>query len=365
MGGAVTLTDVAKWAGVSQPTASRVLNGSARRPAPTVVAAVRRAAEELGYIPNAQAQALARASTGLLGLVVQDIADPYFSTIAAGVQHAGTEARRHMMIAATMRDPLQEVEAVETFIAHRTDLIVIAGSRWTGPDAGAAARRLDSDLLRYRRNGGRVAVIGQSIPDAHAVIPANRQASSALARALANNGSRNFVVLGGPRRLRAATDRVAGFAVGLAKEGIAAPPVIHSDFTRDGGYEAAQRAIADHLRPGVPVCLVAVNDVMAIGAVVALREAGLKVPADVQVAGFDDIPTLRDFSPALTTVRIPLYEMGVRAVELALEDSSDEPKSERVAGAVVLRESTEIIHADDRRPSVEIMDVRSVDRHPD
>ena len=341
MGGAVTLTDVANLAGVSQPTASRVLNGSKRTPAPAVVEAVRRAAEELGYIPNAQAQALARASTGLLGLVVQDIADPYFSTIAAGVQQASTQARRHMMIAATVRDPTLEVAAVETFIAHRTDLIVIAGSRWTGPEAAGMAKRLESGLLRYRRNGGRIAVIGQSIPGAHAVIPANRQGSAALAKALVGNGLRNFVVLGGPKRLRAAADRVAGFAAGLAKEGIAAPPVVHGDFTRDGGYEASRQAIAEHARPDVPVCLFAVNDVMALGAMAALREAGRQVPADVQVAGFDDIPTLRDFSPALTTVRIPLYEMGVRAVEMALGGSSDDPLTERVPGEVVLRESTE------------------------
>src|SRR5690349_15573756 len=94
--GAVTLTDVARHAGVSQPTASRVLNGSSRKPAPDVVDAVRKAAAELGYIPNAQAQALARSSTGLLGLIVHDIADPYFSTIVSGVQESASAQHRQM-----------------------------------------------------------------------------------------------------------------------------------------------------------------------------------------------------------------------------------------------------------------------------
>lgn len=340
MGPAVTLTDVANLAGVSQPTASRVLNGSARTPAPAVVEAVRRAAEELGYIPNAAAQALARSATGLLGLVVQDIADPYFSTIAAGVQQASTAARRHMMIAATLRDPVAEVEAVEAFIAHRTDLIVIAGSRWTGPEAVAAGQRLESDLLQYVRNGGRVAVIGQPIPQAHAVVPANRAAATALAKALTGQGLRNFVVLGGPKHLRAAVDRVSGFAAGLAKVGIGPPPVVHGDFTRDGGYQAAQQAIAEYPASDGQICLFAVNDVMALGATAALRDAGLRVPEDVQVAGFDDIPTLRDFSPGLTTVRIPLHQMGYRAVDLALQQASDTPRTVRIAGEVVLREST-------------------------
>src|SRR4029077_11116551 len=164
--GAVTLTDVAARAGVSQPTASRVLNGSARKPAPQVVAAVRKAAEELGYVPNAQAQALARSTTGLIGLVVQDIADPYFSAIAAGIQHVTMVRHRQLMLAATLRDPQQELAVVEAFVAHRTEAIILVGSRWSTPEAAAAAVRLDSGIARYISNGGRVAVIGQPIPGA-------------------------------------------------------------------------------------------------------------------------------------------------------------------------------------------------------
>ena len=128
---AVTLTDVARRARVSQPTASRVLNGSTRKPAPHVVEAVRKAAEELGYIPNAQAQALARATTGLLGLLVHDIADPYFSAIASGVQRAAAGQQRQVMLAVTSRSPGLELAGVESFVAHRTDAIIMVGSRWT------------------------------------------------------------------------------------------------------------------------------------------------------------------------------------------------------------------------------------------
>src|SRR6478609_3630487 len=102
---AVTLTDVAVRAGVSQPTASRVLNGSLRKPAQHIVDAVRKAADELGYSPNAQAQALARASTGLLGLVVHDVADPYFSAIVDGVQRAAVSRGRLVLLAVSSREP--------------------------------------------------------------------------------------------------------------------------------------------------------------------------------------------------------------------------------------------------------------------
>jgi LacI family transcriptional regulator len=339
--GAVTLTEVAKLAGVSQPTASRVLNGSARKPAPHVVEAVRKAAEELGYIPNAQAQALARSATGLLGLVVQDIADPYFSAIAAGVQQAAMAARRRqMMLAATLRDPAQELAIVEAFIAHRTDVIVLVGSRWSTAEATALSGRLESGLARYAANGGRVAVIGQPMPGAHAVVPSNRAAAGALARALINAGLRDFAVLSGPRRLKTAADRTAGFLSALSKVGLQPRGVIEGEFTRDGGYAAATRAVAELSLATHPCCLFAVNDVMALGAMAALHDAGLRIPLDVQIAGFDDIPTLRDLRPGLSTVRLPLHAMGERVVELALGSPSGEPVIVRVPGEVVLREST-------------------------
>lgn len=338
---AVTLTDVAVRAGVSQPTASRVLNGSARKPAPRVMEAVRKAAEELGYVPNAAAQALARSSTRLVGLVVQDIADPYFSTIAAGVQQASMAHGRQMMLAATLRDPAQELAIVEAFIAHRTDAIVLVGSRWSTPEAAAVSHRLESGLARYTANGGRVAVVGQAMPSAHAVVPKNRSAATSLARALLATGLRDFVVLSGPRGLKTAADRTAGFLSALAKEGLQARGVIEGEFTRDGGYAAAEAAVSELGLASEGACVFAVNDVMAIGAMAALHDAGLKIPTDVQIAGFDDIPTLRDHRPGLTTVRLPLHAMGERVVELALDESAGNPVIVRVPGEVVLRESTD------------------------
>ena len=336
----VTLTDVAILAGVSQPTASRVLNGSARKPAADIVERVRRAADELGYTPNAHAQALARATTGLLGLVVHDIADPYFSVVASGVQRATSERNRQMLLAVSSRDPDTELACVESFVAHRTEAIIMVGSRSDTPAARRAADRLVGVMSRYRRNGGRVVVVGQAIPDASAVVPDNRGGATALARALVTRaGLRDFVLLAGPESLTAAQDRRAGFVAGLTEQGLAPRGVLHGEFTRDGGYELAQRAVAE-LRPSTnrPVCMVAANDVMAVGAMTAVREAGLNIPGDVALVGFDDIPTLRDVSPSLTTVRLPLQEMGLWAVELAVGEPG--PPIRTVSGDVVLREST-------------------------
>jgi len=336
----VTLTDVAMRAGVSQPTASRVLNGSVRRSSPDIVERVRRAADELGYTPNAQAQALARASTGLLGLVVHDIADPYFSVVASGVQRTASARGRQMLLAVSSRDPDTELACVESLVAHRTEMIIVVGSRSTSSRALEAGDRMAIVVDRYRRNGGRLVAIGQPIPDAHAVVPDNRGGSAALARALVvEAGLRDFVLLAGPAELVTAADRTGGFLDTLAAQGITPRGVVGGEFTRDGGYAAARQALADHAPTGRhPICLVAANDVMAVGAMTAARDAGLAVPGAVQIAGFDDIPTLRDLSPGLSTVRLPLEDMGEWAVQIAIDEPT--PRIRTVAGEVILREST-------------------------
>ena len=339
----VTLTDVALRAGVSQPTASRVLNGSSRRPSPAVAEAVRRAADELGYISNAQAQALARSQTGLIGLVVHDIADPYFSTIAAGVQAAAAQRDRQVLLATTLRSTEQEIRAVNAFIGHRTDAIVLVGSRLHTDDGLRDQERLTKLLGRYRELGGRITVIGQPLPGTHTIAPDNRAGAAALARALVARtpAPGRFVILSGPPELATAVDRTAGFTRELRRAGVKPLAVVPGEFTRDGGYEAAQQVIAS-CRPerGWGACVFAVNDVMALGAIAAFRDAGLRTPSDVQVAGFDDIPTLRDHDPGLTTVALPLQEMGRRAIEMALAPDTGDQSVTRVTGRVVLRAST-------------------------
>jgi LacI family transcriptional regulator len=331
---AVTLSQVAQHAAVSLATASRVLNGSQRRPAEEIAERVRRAALELGYVANAQAQALARSSTGLIGLVVHDIADPYFSTIARGVQHAAQEVGRQLLLAASEAGDSSVLSAVSAFAAHRTDVIIIAGSSSVRPD-----ERLLNELQRYRNNGGRVVTIGQAWVDgAGTVTVDNRGGSSELVRILAGTGQTRFAYLAGPDHLVTAEDRLAGFRDGLQAAGLNEVGVMYGTFTREGGHQAA-RALAGQLGAGAlrGLTVLAANDVMALGAISAFRSLGLQVPRDVRVAGFDDIPTLRDYVPSLTTVRLPLEEIGHLAAELACSNGADITRS--VSGTVILRES--------------------------
>lgn len=333
---AVTLKDVADRAGVSLATASRVLNGSDRIPGREISERVRAAAAELGYVANVPAQALARASTLLIGLIVRDISDPYFSLITHGVQVAAHERGRQVLVANTGMDPAAEHDAVLAFLAQRAEAIIVVGSRW---DDGRDQAVRD-ELARHNRQGGRVAVVGQPLPFGRAIVPENRAGAASLAKALAARGHRDFAVLCGPEALATARERTEGFVTALAEQGIKPVDVVPGGFSRDGGYEAAEQLASTSYPRDRSLCVFAVNDVMAIGAIAAFRHHGLHVPGDVQVAGFDDIPTLRDFVPGLTTVRLALDEIGRAAVRLVLDDA-DAPSEISVAADVVLRESTQ------------------------
>lgn len=324
----VTLEDVAKQAGVSLATASRVLNGSTRQVGASLRARVEQAADELGYRANIAAQTLARGASNVIGLVVHDLTDPYFAALADGAMRAAAGENLLVMVGTTHRDPEQEIAYVATLNAQRVRAVLLAGSRVADENV---TRRLRDELARYRDSGGRVAVIGQDLLGVDTVAPANRAGAAALAKELAALGHTRFAVLAGPEHLVTARDRHEGFAGALAELGLPEPRVIHGPFDRDGGYEAAGRT-------GEATCVFAVNDVMAVGALASYRDRGVRVPDDVSVAGFDDIATLRDHVPALATVRLPLTDMGARALELALSGDGS-PVVEHVTGEVVLRES--------------------------
>lgn len=337
---AVTLAQVAQAAGVSIATASRALNGSTRRTvSEDLQERVMAVAANLGYTANAHAQAIARGTSTIIGLIVNDISDPYFSTIAAGVMRVA-EGRGIVVLGSTRNQPTKELDYVTMLRVQRAKAMVIVGSRTT--DA-TQTKRLAAEVAAFHEAGGRVSVVSQNKLGADTVLPENRAGARALAIALVQQGHRSFAVLGGPPTLVVARDRVRGFSQGLIDAGLGEEGIvrlIQGDFTRDGGYAAAT-ALLD--RGPLPSCIFAVNDVMAMGAMAALRERGCEVPRDVGMAGFDDIPTLRDIAPALTTVRLPLVEMGERAGLMALDATAGQaPRLLRIRGEVVVRESTQL-----------------------
>jgi LacI family transcriptional regulator len=334
----VTLQDVADRAGVSITTASRVVNDGKRGVGAELVRRVQRAATELGYTANLQARAVATGRSSMVGIVVHDVADPYFSSIAAGLIETASRERLLVCMSAAAANEAAEREYVSLMRAQRARAVVLVGSR-TDDAAGRAA--LAAEVAAFAAQGGRAVCVGQPLLGVDTISPENIAGADALARALAGLGHRRFAVLAGPRSSITVQDRIEGFRAGLAAWSIALDPegIVHAAFTRDGGYAAMSAILASGGE--LPDCVFAVNDVMAVGALARLRAAGISVPGDVAVAGFDDILTLRDVTPPLTTVRLPLTRMGELAASMVLTDGDPgRPRIVPVPGEVIVRDST-------------------------
>lgn len=333
---AVTLADVARHAGVSLATASRVLNGSSRVVGSSLRERVLTSAAELSYEANAAAQAIVRGHLDVVGVVVPDIVDPYFSTIAAGIMARADEAGLMVALSSTSRRPELEAEYAAAIRRQTARALVVVGSRTTDR---ARQERLRVELEQFEARGGRVALVSQGRLPFDTVALENRAGARALADALVDLGHRRFAVLAGPLSLVTSADRLSGFRQGLAARGVAldAANVVIDDFTRDGGYDAMGRLLSEGTDA---TCVFAVNDVMAVGAMSAARDAGVSVPDDLAVAGFDDVGMLRDVAPRLTTVRVDLHRLGREAMEMVLKPRAVKPRLMRVKCEVVVREST-------------------------
>lgn len=329
------LSDVARVAGVSVATASRALNGSARSVREANRAKVIAVAEELGYTTNVAAQAVARGRTRGVTLLIKAMPDDYANPMVAGVVEAAR--RENIPVTIIVAGPQTEdlVRAVHAVRGQRPQLLMTIGGRMLNdrsiPDLVAA-------MQRYEDEGGRVVMITQDGLPFDTVSYANRDGARDLAAGLVDLGYRNFAVLAGYPDGMTQRDRTHGFVDGLAGRGIVLPPdrIITGDFSRDAAYAAT----GELLRQGIELdAIFAVNDAMALGALSLLRDAG-EDARKIAVAGFDDIKSLRDVTPALTTVRLPWDDVATEALKLGLSERPDAPRLRVVKGHVVIREST-------------------------
>lgn len=334
---APTLSDVAKHAGVSLATASRAINGSATR---TVGEGLRQrvsdAASALGYAPNANAQAMARGATRTIGVVVHDLTDPYFAAIADGIATAATQRKLFLTLATTGNDLCALSDVVAALDSMRVRAIILVGARWQDPDLQQA---LTASIDQYVGRGGRVVALGMAFPGVDCVQVANEAGASSLAEELAALGYRRPLVLAGPELHSTAVSRATAFTQRMAELGHPVPQrnQIAADFTRAGGTAGMRLALESGLRFDV---IVAMNDVMALGARNEATRSGLRIPADAGIAGFGDISTLVDVTPGMTTVHVPSGQIARLGLDLALDGPGDGSGSITVEAIPVLRDST-------------------------
>lgn len=328
------IVDVARRAGVSTATVSRVLN----RNYPVsdgVRQRVLEAVRDLGYVANAHARALLKSTSGTVGVIMHDVSDPYFAEIVRGIQEVAGQEDRLVVICNSLREPAREITYIEMLRAHRVDAIIMAGGHILDDEYVMALRE---QSLQLRAQGSRLVLCGRHPVRADAVVPDNSVGAWAIVRHLLDRGHRRIAHLAGPPNFSTTQDRVEGYLGALAEYGLELDPslVVTGDFTRKGGYDA----VGELLEAGLDFTAVfAANDLAAVGAMVRLQERGLRVPEDVSVVGFDDVPVASDVRPALTTVRVPMVEMGRQSMRLALRDPRAPHEVVRLPTEVVERAS--------------------------
>ncbi|WP_335976685.1 LacI family DNA-binding transcriptional regulator [Streptomyces sp. CA2R106] len=344
-----TVTDVARHAGVSTATVSRVMNGNY-----PVAAATRERVEasmrELGYVVNAHARALAGVSARTVGIVVNEVIDPFYAYIARGVEREATGGGRLCLVCCTQGDPQRELAFIELLHQRRADAVILVGG---SVQDRAYVAELEQRAHALHADGSRLVLcgrpgIGGDAPTAQVEYD-NEGGAFAVTDHLLAQGHRRIVYLGGPPRLSTSRDRLAGHRRALKARGLTADPALvqHGPFSRSFGY----RRMAELLDDGPEFTAVfAANDIVAAGAAQAMEEAGVRVPKDVSLVGYDDIPVAQELRPRLTTVHVPLEEMGRQAVRLALSDADGDGDDWRAQPSGSVRLGTHIVVRDSVAP---------------
>jgi len=301
---AATIKEVAREAGVSVATVSRVFNekGPVRDDTRQRIQEV---ATRLGYSPNAAARSLSTRKTGTIGVLLPDLYGEFFSEVIRGLDLAARRSGYHILVSSSHSDR-SEVEAVLRALRGRVDGLIVMS-----PEADARALQanlpgtLPIVLLNTRVEGSAFDSINLD----------NYGGASAMIRHLAGLGHRRIAYLKGPAGNNDALERLAGYRDALRS--LSAEPVeLEGDFSELSGDRAGREILGMSPRP---TAVFAANDAMAIGLLHAFQKAGVRVPEDITVVGFDDIPIARFLTPPLTTVGVAIADLGARAIQRLLE----------------------------------------------
>jgi LacI family transcriptional regulator len=322
----VTIRDVAAKAGVSVATVSRVFN----RKGPIREATMRRVmdvAGELQYVPHAGARSLSTRSTRTIGVVLPELHGEFFSEVIRGIDLAARQHGYHLLLSGSHSDR-DEMRAVVQAVRGLVDGLIVMS-----PDLEP------STLLADLPSGVDVVMLNSRVEGRTSITVDNAGGARDVVRHLYSLGHRRMAFIAGPPHNADAEQRRRGFRTETRAAGIETAEIA-GFFTEGSGHEAGQQILALRSRP---TAVFAANDSMAIGALSAFREAGVRVPEDMALVGFDDIPIARFLSPPLTTVRVEIAELGRRAVAHvvgALEGGGDGAKKRDVIKTtLVVRES--------------------------
>ena len=311
----VTIYDVAREAGVSLATVSRVINNSPYVK-PSTRQRVQETMERLGYEPNLVASALMTKRTRLLALLVPDISNPFFAEVAWGVEDAAASLNYNCVICNVGDDTHKQAAYVNVLRRKGIDGIIFA-----------TAAHDDRLVLNLSKRQYPITLMARDVPAAavNRVLTDDRLGAALAAKHLLELGHRHMAIVTEPARIHSSAERRRGFAAALEGAGLE-PVVIEADGSDINAGIRASRRLLD-LRPR-PTAVFCANDMLAIGVLQAAAAAGVRVPAELSVVGFDGTPLAQIASPPLTTVVQPMREMGRVAVRLLIESlqNGGEPK---------------------------------------
>lgn len=331
----VTLGDVARAAGVHSGTVSRALNEDTRsQVSASTVKKVRAVAEELGYVPDVVARALRTQTSMTVGVIIPDLMNPIFPPMVRGIEHVLQQRGYTALLANTDSRDDVELTAFESLLQRRVDGFILA----TGHHGDQPA------ITRAHRAGALVVMVNREAGDGTypVVTSDNAQGMMLAVRHLIELGHRRIMHLAGPHDYSTTRMRADAFAAATGVErSVAARTVNAEALTIDAGVQAMDAILADG--GDLPTGVIGGNDLVALGAIRSLHAHDLRVPEDVSVVGFNDMPFAADFSPPLTTVRVPLREMGAAAATMlldAIDDGRQAPGAMVLPVSLVVREST-------------------------
>jgi LacI family transcriptional regulator len=312
-----SIKEVALKAGVSVATVSRVINGTGPVAHETRLR-IQEAIDKLRYVPHGAARSLITNQTDTVGVLLPDLYGEFFSEVIRGIDLAARRNAYHVLVSGFHSDRA-EIEAVLRAMRGRVDGLIVLSP---DVDAQTLQRNLPETLPVVLLN---TYVDGSSFDS---IQIDNYGGAYAMVRHLAGLGHRQIVLIRGPKENVDARERLRGYREALRSLGLEPSPEleIEGDFSEDSGYRAGRLLL--NLRPR-PTAVFAANDSMAIGCLFALREAGARVPEDVALAGFDDIPIARYLTPSLSSVQVPIAELGMRAMERLLHAVDNKNEHER------------------------------------
>ncbi len=327
----VTMTMVARDAGVSVSTVSHVINGT-RPVAPETRRAVQDSMERLGFTHRPVARSLAAGSTTTIGLAISAVSNPYWHELVAGFEEEATRHGIQLLISDTAEDPNQEERVVANLLAHHISGLVLApASGWQETTLRLLREHPIPFVIVDRLQDMRVDQVGVE----------NETSSATLVEHLLHRGHQRIGLIAGRAGLSTTEERRAGYVRAHERRGVPVDPALMMDggSSEQGGRRAMAQLLATEPPPTAVFCA---NDSMTVGALRALREAGLQVPGDIALVCFDDFPWADAFEPALTTVAQPCFAIGARAIQLLvrrMKDPGAPHQTLRLAGELTHRTS--------------------------